>query len=106
MLKAGERLHGVIVALAEGAATLDGKVVRAGSNAPAGPLRIHLIPVERERAEDVLRYAETQTGSADTFRLRNLAPGKYWILAQPAPKEPEAPSAPTLAQARAGLRSS
>lgn len=85
-LKSGERLNGVVVAVAEGAAAIDGKVVKAGTKAPAEAWQIHLIPVERERAEDVLRYAETQTGNSGTFRFRNLAPGKYWVLAQPAPQ--------------------
>ncbi len=89
-LKAGERLNGVVVAVTEGAAALEGKAVKAGTSVPSW--RIHLIPVERERAEDVLRYAETQTGSGGAFRFRNLAPGKYWILAQPVPKESEAPT--------------
>ncbi len=36
---------------------------------------------------------ETQTGNGGAFRFRNLAPGKYWILAQAVPKETEAPTA-------------
>ncbi|MDX2031547.1 MAG: carboxypeptidase-like regulatory domain-containing protein [Blastocatellia bacterium] len=75
-LKSGDRLTGVVVALSEGAAALDGKVSKTGPR-----WRVHLVPVERERIEDVLRYAETLTGDNGAFRLRNLAPGKYWVLA-------------------------
>ena len=100
-LKAGERLDGVVVSVAEGAAALDGKVVNSKTNAP---LRVHLIPAERERAEDVLRYAETQTVEDGAFRFRNLAPGKYWLLAQPAPaalaSQPEALDAAARARLR------
>ncbi len=103
-LKAGERLNGVVVAVTEGAAALDGKVVKTAAAAPSGPWRIHLIPVEHERAEDVLRYAETQSGIGGAFRLHNLAPGKYWILAQPAPKEPQSPEALTAFDTAARLR--
>ncbi|MBI1762840.1 MAG: carboxypeptidase regulatory-like domain-containing protein [Acidobacteria bacterium] len=104
LLKAGERLTGVVVTVAEGAAALDGKAVKAGAAVPAGAWQIHLIPAERERAEDVLRYAETQTGNDGAFRFRNLAPGKYWVLAQPTPKEPSPPEAPVALDAAARLR--
>ena len=86
-LKAGERLNNVMVAMAEGAAALDGKVVKAGAAMPSALVHVHLIPVERERADEVLRYAETTISQDGAFRFRNLAPGKYWILAQTPPKE-------------------
>lgn len=103
-LKAGERLNGVLVAVAEGAAALAGKLVKAGVTVPTVPMRVHLIPVERERAEDVLRYAEAQTGSDGTFRFRNLAPGKYWILTEAAPKEALPSEAPLALDTAARLR--
>lgn len=94
LLKAGERLSNVVVTVGEGAAALDGKVVKTGVATPAALLRVYLIPVERERADDILRYAETSLGQDGTFRFRNLAPGKYWVLAQAAPKDAPPSEAP------------
>lgn len=103
-LKAGERLTGLVVAVAEGAAALDGKAVKPSAAVSPGAWQIHLIPAERERAEDVLRYAETQSGADGAFRFRNLAPGRYWVLAQPAPKEPAPSEAPAAFDNAARLR--
>ncbi|MDT5294104.1 MAG: hypothetical protein QOJ76_984, partial [Acidobacteriota bacterium] len=61
-LKAGQQLSGLIVRLAEGAASFGGRVVPAEGNAPPpafAQLRVHLIPQERERADDPLRFYET-----------------------------------------------
>jgi hypothetical protein len=81
-LKSGERLAGLIVNVTEGAAAIKGKVkVAEGATLPSR-LRVHLIPVERERADDLLRYAETEANGDGAFRLSNLAPGKYWLLAR------------------------
>ena len=103
-LKSGERLTGLIVNVSDGAAAIKGKV-KAAEGAPSpSPLRIHLIPAEREMADDVLRYAETGTGSEGAFSLTNLAPGRYWLLALPAVKAekswPEAFDAATRARLR------
>jgi predicted phage tail protein len=42
-------------------------------------LQIYLVPVEKERADDVLRYAETGIGNDGSFRFSHLAPGQYWL---------------------------
>ncbi|MBI1763993.1 MAG: carboxypeptidase regulatory-like domain-containing protein [Acidobacteria bacterium] len=79
-LKAGEKLSGVSIVIGTGAARLTGRV-KAPEKFTA-PLRVHLVPVEKEAAEDVLRYAETEAGPDGAFTLRQLAPGKYWIIAR------------------------
>jgi hypothetical protein len=104
MLKAGERLGSVVVAIAEGAAALDGKVMRVGAGVATAPGRIYLIPAEREQAENVLRYAETQIGPDGAFRFRNLAPGKYWILTQAVPKDAQPSEVPLAWDAATRLR--
>jgi hypothetical protein len=38
------------------------------------------VPIEKERAEDVLRYAETAVANDGAFSVSHLAPGKYWLL--------------------------
>jgi hypothetical protein len=82
-LKAGEKITGVAVTIAEGAAGLSGKAIPAaeGSRLPAR-LRIHLVPAEARAADEVLRYAETYVGSDGSFSFSNLAPGKYALLAR------------------------
>ncbi len=55
-LKTGDRLSGLIIKLSEGAASLQGKVtVREGEQPPAR-LYVYLVPAEREKADDVLRF--------------------------------------------------
>jgi hypothetical protein len=80
-LKPGEKVTGLKVTLAEGAASLKGKVVAAeGARLPAR-LRVHLIPAGREAADDVLHYAEVQANRG-AFAFVNLAPGRYLLLAR------------------------
>lgn len=78
-LKSGEKLTGVIVTLAEGAAGLKGTLANA-----KGKRQIHLIPAEKENADDVLRYAQTNTTGEGAFQFKHIAPGRYFVLAKPA----------------------
>ncbi|MBP6824775.1 MAG: carboxypeptidase regulatory-like domain-containing protein [Acidobacteria bacterium] len=81
LLKSGDKLSGVTVTIADGAASLRGKVAaKEGSKLPAS-LRIHLVPAEATAAEDVLRYGEALTNDG-SFAFTNFAPGKYWIVAK------------------------
>lgn len=87
-LAQGGQVEGLEVGLAEGAASVSGRVIpaRAGRPLPE-PLRVHLIPAEEKAADEVLRYFETAVGGDGSFTLDNLAPGLYWLLAAPPPKE-------------------
>jgi hypothetical protein len=96
-LRAGENIKTLTIAIAKGAASMQGKTTSAQ------PARVHLIPVEKEWADDVLRYAETSAASDGTFTLQHLAPGKYWILTRPITEAPR-PTALDPAQ-RSKLRS-
>jgi hypothetical protein len=107
-LKAGEKIAGVTVAVADGAAGLSGKVIppNEGSRLPAR-LRIHLIPSEPRAADDALRCAEAFARSDGSFSLSNIAPGKYWLVARAAPDDEPSdvpPSAAWDANERAKLR--
>ena len=83
-LKTGDRLSGLVIKLSEGAASLQGKItVREGEQSPAR-LYVYLVPAEREKAEDVLRFYAAPVLSDGKLMLNNLAPGRYLILAQPA----------------------
>jgi hypothetical protein len=79
-VKAGEKLSGVEVVIAEGAASLNGRVVPAKEGTKLPPrLRVHLIPAEASAADDVLRYAETAVGPDNGFSFKHIAPGKYLL---------------------------
>jgi hypothetical protein len=82
-VKAGEKLSGVEIVIAEGAASLNGRVVQAkeGSKLPSR-VRVHLIPAEATSADDLLRYAETATRSDGSFEFKHIAPGKYLLHAR------------------------
>ena len=65
------------------------------------------MPVERENADNTLRYAETNIAPDGAFAFANLAPGRYWLLARVAlPDADEAESRPLAwdAKTRAQLR--
>jgi hypothetical protein len=87
-IKSGDKVMGVTVKVAEGAAGLRGKVVaeKKGASSPSR-LRMHLTPVDAALADEVLRYAEVLTRNDGSFAFNNLAPGKYWLLARPVPDD-------------------
>jgi len=82
-LKPGEKLSGMTVTIAEGAAGLKGSVVADQDGKPSGKIRAHLIPAEKEAADDVLRYVQASVGADGGFHFKNLAPGRYYLLAKP-----------------------
>jgi protocatechuate 3,4-dioxygenase beta subunit len=106
-LRPGDRLSGALVTVAAGAASLRGRIAVAEGEQLPGGLRAYLVPSERERAEDVLRYGESVVQTDGSFVFRNLAPGNYLLLARPAPETDQRQPRPPLAldpAARAALR--
>jgi Carboxypeptidase regulatory-like domain len=96
-VKTGQQLKGLDVRLAAGAASFGGRVAPAEGAAPQtpAPTRVHLVPQERERAEDPLRYYEATVAAADgTFSFKNVAPGRYLLLARAEADAPDAPRRP------------
>ena len=84
MVKAGDRLSGLIITLAEGAASLKGQIkVPEGQKLPP-KLFIYLVPVEPEKADDVLRFFASLVAADASFALNNLPPGRYWTIAKAA----------------------
>ena len=83
-LKSSEQVKGILITMADGAAVLRGRVVALDEQArrPA-PLVVHLVPTEREHADNAARYAETTVAGDGAFAFKNLAPGRYWILVRP-----------------------
>jgi hypothetical protein len=79
-LKLGDRVDGLIVTLAEGAASIRG-TVKLAEGVPE-KLYVYLIPAEKENAEDVLRFFSTRVQPDGTFGINNAGPGRYWSIAQ------------------------
>ena len=108
-LKSGDKVKGVVVTIAEGAASLSGKLtVEPDNKPPTTKMRVHLIPVEPEASDDVLRYFEGPVSEDGSFSLKYLAPGKYWLIGREYPdaKESEADRKPLAWEqgARTALR--
>lgn len=105
LIKQGEKLAGLTLTMAEGAAAIRTRV--EGRNLPAR-LRVLAVPAEKEAADDVLRYVEVMGKATAPFTLAHLAPGKYWLLVRSVPDEEAdeqpAPPAAWNAEARAKLR--
>jgi len=104
-VKAGQQFSGLLVRVAEGAASLAGTVAAAdpAAGAALSQLRVHLVPQERERVEDALRYYEAPVAADGTFSFKNLAPGRYLVLARPSVAE-AGEGAPRPAALDAGTR--
>ncbi|HKQ79778.1 MAG TPA: carboxypeptidase-like regulatory domain-containing protein [Blastocatellia bacterium] len=107
-LKSGDRVTGLTITLATGAAGLKGKIIPAGGSRLPSRLRAHLVPAETSAKDDLLRFAETLVESNGSFSFVNLAPGKYLITTREIPgseatDEPARPVAWDAAE-RAKLR--
>jgi protocatechuate 3,4-dioxygenase beta subunit len=107
-VKAGQQFSGLVVRLAEGAASFAGRValVQGAATQTPAPTRVYLVPQERERAEDPLRFYETAVGAEGAFAFRNVAPGRYLVLARAEAEAGDAATRPAAwdADRRALLR--
>lgn len=82
-LSSGQRVTGLVVTIAEGAAAVRGKVTQPSANSPLPErVRIYLVPAEPESADDLLRYAEADVEASGVYLFTNIAPGKYYVLAR------------------------
>ena len=90
-LKPGDRLSGLTVTLAQGAASLSGEIVVGEGETVLEKSVVYLVPAERERADDVLRFYAAPVDEDEEVELNNIAPGRYLILVQPAIEGPESP---------------
>jgi hypothetical protein len=110
VLKPGEKISDLTITLAEGAASIRGKVpVAEGATIPAGTA-VFLVPAETDKSADVLRYFVTDVSSDGTFGFNSLPPGRYWSVLQN-PVQSELATlmklrSPESAEARSKLRRS
>lgn len=107
-IKSGDHFSGLTVTLAQGAASLHGQLVfDSAENRPAKWFA-YLVPAEPEHANNSLRFYGATVSPEGKIQLVNLAPGRYWVLVQPAIDD--APSAfsrlhiPDETEMRAKLR--
>lgn len=81
-VKAGDRVSGLSIIFAEGAAFLGGHIsAPEGERVPAG-LRVYLAPAERDSTDNVLRFFEANVDSSAGFAIEHIAPGRYWLIAR------------------------
>lgn len=81
-LKFGDQITNFTITLAEGAASIRGRLKTPDEGAIPSGFGVYLIPAEHEKAADVLRYFMTTVQSDGTFSLNNLPPGRYLTLVQ------------------------
>ncbi|HVF43896.1 MAG TPA: carboxypeptidase-like regulatory domain-containing protein [Pyrinomonadaceae bacterium] len=110
-LARGEQVSDVTVTAAYGAARVEGRVSFPECDAcPNARARVYLVPQERERADDVLRYSEAAVegkGREGEFSIDSIAPGRYALVALPEPaRKRGVPEQPAFldADSRARLR--
>jgi hypothetical protein len=83
-VKGSERLSNLTITLVHGAASLRGAFVPAEGEQIPQRLFVYLVPAERDKANNVLRFFAAEVQSNGYLGLDNIAPGRYWVLAQPA----------------------
>jgi len=83
-VKQGERISGVTITIAEGGASLRGRVTAAEGQMVAPNLRLYLAPAEREQSDNPLRFFEAAVANDGTFVVGNIAPGRYWLVTETA----------------------
>ncbi len=79
-IKSGDKITGLVVKVSEGAAMLKGKIKAENDAALHPQLHVYLVPVEKEKIDDALRYVEGSISHNGSFAMKNLAPGKYWLV--------------------------
>lgn len=80
-LKAGDRLNGLTITLAQGAASLRAQILLSEGETLAENLYVYLVPAEKEASEDPLRFYGATVTADGKVALDNLAPGRYLVLA-------------------------
>ena len=106
-LKSGDRVAGVKATLAEGAASVSGQV-ELPEDRRAGTVVVYVVPAEKDKADEVLRYFAAPVAGDGSFTLDHVPPGRYWALAKFVTVENEANSTslrlPSQGAARVRLR--
>ena len=103
-----EKLSGLTVTLAQGAGTLNGQIALREGEALPEKLVVYLVPAEKERADDILRFYGAAVSRDGKIAMNSIAPGRYWVLVQTVNDEADSPARklrwPDETEVRAGLR--
>jgi hypothetical protein len=102
-VKSGEQIKGVTITLAEGAASLRGRVVPQDEKSKL-PARVHVHLLPTEKSDDPLRFFETETQPDGSFALTRIAPGRYLIYVRRDDQRETIRPAAWGAETRAALR--
>jgi hypothetical protein len=79
-VKTSQRVNGATLTISHGAARLSGRVTTAaGSNLP-DRLRAYLVPVDKESADNTLRYYDALVRRDGSFEIKHIAPGRYYVV--------------------------
>lgn len=81
-IRSGDQISNVTITLAEGAASVRGRVTVAEGESIPSATAVYLVPAEPDKATDVLRYFVGAVTSDGAFTLNNLPPGRYWSVLQ------------------------
>jgi hypothetical protein len=107
-VKSGDKLSGLTITLAKGAASLTGQVPLKEGETLSERLAVYLVPVEKERADDPLRFYSAPVSPDGKIVMNSIAPGRYWAVVQPTSDEPDSPARklrwPDETETRARLR--
>ena len=79
-LKSGDQLSNLTITLAQGGASIRGRVPAPESATVPPPTTVYLVPSEPDKAEEVLRYFVTDVGTDLTFAFNSVPPGRYLAL--------------------------
>ena len=81
-VKPGDQLSGLTFTLAQGAGLIRGEISLAETQTLPEKTVAFLVPAEPDSADEVLRYFAAPVNAEGRFWLNNVAPGRYWMLAQ------------------------
>jgi hypothetical protein len=80
-LKPGDRVSGLKVTVAEGAASISGQV-ELPEDRRAGQIVFYVVPAEKDKADEVLRYFASPVADDGSFTIDHIPPGHYLTLAR------------------------
>ena len=103
-LKSGESLANLTITLAQGAASIRGRVPAPEGAATTSGLSVYLVPNEPDKVDDVLRYFVSAIGEDQTFAFNNVPPGKYLTLIDAQAPTPAKLRQPESASTRTTIR--
>src|SRR6185436_9737768 len=65
-------------------ASLRGQIVLGEGEQLPEKTFVYLVPAEKESSDEVLRFYAVAVNPDGNVTLKNVAPGRYWLLAGPA----------------------